>query len=72
MAEIHVQTKKNNTSSLWIWILVGLLIIAVVVYLIARNNKTDENGAVNKNSTSYNQLPLHIAETGTIYNMQVA
>ena len=72
MAEIHVQTKKHNTSSLWIWILVGLLIIAVVVYLIVRNNNTDDKETINRNTTSYNQLPNHIAEIGnTVYGTVV-
>jgi len=38
MAEIHVQAKKN-ASSTWIWILISLIIIAaIVVYVAMRNN----------------------------------
>jgi uncharacterized membrane-anchored protein YhcB (DUF1043 family) len=56
MAEIHVQTKKhNNTTPTWIWIVIGLLIAAVVVYLVMRN-KTTDNTPNNQTGTSYLRL----------------
>jgi hypothetical protein len=57
MAEIHVQTKKhNNATPTWIWIVIGLLIAAVVVYLITRNKTTDNNTPNNQTGTSYLRL----------------
>jgi hypothetical protein len=54
MAELHVEPKKHNSST-WIWILVSLAIIAIVAYLLLRNNKTGENNTVNRNTTSFIQ-----------------
>ena len=54
MAELHVEPKKH-TSSTWIWILVSLAIIAIVAYLLLRNNKAGENNTVNRNTTSFIQ-----------------
>ena len=54
MAEIHVQAKKNSSSA-WLWILVSLIIIAAVaVYILMRDNAVNEK-AINKPSqTSFN------------------
>lgn len=52
MAEIHVEPKKQTTPA-WVWILIGLVIIAAAVFFITRNNKTNENDAANP--TSYIQ-----------------
>ena len=42
MAEIHVQAKKK-TSSMWFWIVLFLLLIgAIVVYVMLRDNRTDQ------------------------------
>jgi bacteriorhodopsin len=54
MAEIHVEPKKQSSPA-WIWILVSLIIVAVVVYFIMRNNKMTDNTATDKNTTSYIQ-----------------
>ena len=47
MAEIHVQARKHpqaNTSWMWAWIVLGIVIIAAVVYFIyANKNKHDQN-----------------------------
>jgi bacteriorhodopsin len=50
MAEINVQTKKQNSSS-WLWIIVVLAIVAAVAYFLMRNNDTVENKV--ENATSY-------------------
>ncbi|MGE5519493.1 MAG: hypothetical protein ACM3VS_06140 [Candidatus Dadabacteria bacterium] len=71
MAELHVQTKKHNSSSLWIWILVALLVIAAVVYFLTRNknNTTTENTTQNPTtSVDWQQQPL----STSIYVMQAA
>ena len=54
MAELHVEPKKH-TSSTWIWILVSLAIIAIVAFLLLRDNRAGENNTINQNSTSYIQ-----------------
>ena len=47
MAEIHVQARKHqqaNPGWMWAWIILGILIIAAVVYFIyANKNKNDQN-----------------------------
>jgi len=60
MAEIHVQAKKS-TSSTWLWILVSLIIIAAVaVYILMRDNGVNEKNISKPTQTSfnmYNQVP---------------
>jgi bacteriorhodopsin len=52
MAELHVQAKKN-TSSTWLWILISLIIIAaIVVYLMMRDNGANETSVSKPNQTS--------------------
>ena len=51
MADIHVETKKN-TSPVWLWILLAL-IVAAVIYFITRNKDRNDNKEVNQNTTSY-------------------
>ena len=54
MAEIHVQPKKN-TSSTWLWILVSLVIIAAVaVYILMRDNAVNEKAISKPSQTSFN------------------
>jgi bacteriorhodopsin len=53
MAEIHVQAKKK-ASSTWIWILVSLIIIAAIaVYVMMRDNKVNEKTISQPNKTSF-------------------
>ena len=60
MAEIHVQAKKNSSST-WLWILVSLIIIAAVaVYILMRDNGVNEKNISKPTQTSfnmYNQVP---------------
>ena len=52
MAELHVQAKKN-TSSTWLWILISLIIIAaIVVYLMMRDSGANEKAIGKPNQTS--------------------
>jgi len=61
MAEIHVQPKKNTSSS-WLWILVSLIIIAAVaVYILMRNNGVTEKNISKPNQTSFNMYNLEKA-----------
>ena len=53
MAEVHVEPKKHNSPT-WVWILVGIAIIAIVAYFLLRNNKTHDT-TVDRNTTSYIQ-----------------
>ena len=48
MAEIHVQARKHsraNPANMWIWLILGILIIAAVVYYVYMNkrNNTDNS-----------------------------
>jgi hypothetical protein len=54
MAEIHVQPKKG-TSSTWVWILLSLIIIAAIaVYILMRDNTANEKAVNKQNQTSLN------------------
>jgi len=54
MAEIHVQAKKSSSST-WIWILVSLIIIAAIgVYILMRNNEVNEKTISKPSQTSFN------------------
>ena len=59
MAELHVQTKKTNATPSWIWIVIGLLIAAAVIYFVTRNKETREDTtAPPANTTSQLQSGL--------------
>jgi hypothetical protein len=47
MAEIHVQARKRrvNPAWMWTWLILGILIIAAVVYYIYANKDSDPNNA---------------------------
>jgi len=52
MAEIHVQAKKNSSTT-WIWILVSLIIIAAIaVYILMRDNGVNEKAISKPSQTS--------------------
>ena len=54
MAEIHVQPKKR-ASSTWVWILLSLIIIAAIaVYVLMRDNEVNEKNISKPNQTSFN------------------
>ena len=58
MAELHVQAKKNSSST-WVWILISLIIIAaIVVYLMMRDNGTNER-AVSKPAQTSSVMSNH-------------
>jgi hypothetical protein len=54
MAEIHVESKKNQSTPAWIWILVSLAIIGLVAYFLTRDSATtnDQNTGTNTNNSS--------------------
>lgn len=52
MAELHVQAKRNSSST-WVWILISLIIIAaIVVYLMMRDNGTNQRAVSKPAQTS--------------------
>jgi len=56
MAEIHVEPKKKATP-VWIWVILGVVILAAIIYFAVRNKTGDNGNAVNKpNQTSYIQF----------------
>jgi len=69
MADIHVETKKHNTTPAWIWILITLAIVVAVAYFLTRNNTSTTNqntGVNNTNATSYVQ-PYIDSEANVAY-----
>ena len=57
MAQIHVQAKRHpraNPTWMWAWIVIGILIIAAVVYFVYANkdnNTTNEQEIKNDRNT---------------------
>ena len=48
MAEIHVQARKHSKASptnMWLWLIIGILIIAAVVYYVYTNKNKDADNA---------------------------
>jgi lipopolysaccharide export system protein LptC len=67
MADIHVETKKHNTTPAWIWILITLAIVVVVAYFLTRNDTTNQNTGVNNSkATSYVQ-PYTESDANVVY-----
>ena len=62
MADIHVETKKQNTIPAWIWILITLAVVALLAFLLTRDDSTtDQNKGVNNtNATSYIQSNANV------------
>ena len=54
MAEINVQTKKNTSSSIWLWVLVAL-IAAAVIYFLTRDKDNTQRNATDTHTTSFYQ-----------------
>lgn len=47
MAEIHVQPKKQNANTSWIWIALVLIIAAALAYFLTRDDsEAEENNQV--------------------------
>ena len=69
MAEIHVETKKNQSTPAWVWILVTVAIVALAAYFLTRSNTTttDQNTGTNKSPSSYVQ-----PEINAVYKLQAA
>ena len=61
MAEIHVETKRHQSTPAWVWILVTLAIVGLAAYFLTRNNTntTDQNTGTNKSSSSYVQPKIN-------------
>lgn len=54
MAELHVQTKKQNASgSLWIWIVLGLIVVGAAVYYFVHRNKSAGRSAPPAHTTGF-------------------
>lgn len=52
MAELHVEPKKHSAGATsWIWIVLGIILAAIVVWLIVANNNKNENATQPVNTT---------------------
>jgi flagellar basal body-associated protein FliL len=51
MAEIHVEPKKQSSSS-WIWIVVVVLLAAALIYYFMTRNKAAENNTATPANTT--------------------
>ena len=60
MAEIHVQARRHsryNPAWMWTWLIVGILIIAAVIYFVyANKNANDSNN--NKDLQNQRNTPM--------------
>ena len=50
MAEIHVQAKKDNSST-WLWILISIVVVAAIAFILIWNKR--ETKTSSPNQTSY-------------------
>jgi flagellar basal body-associated protein FliL len=67
MAEIHVEAKKHHSSPVWIWILIGIIIAAIVIYFVTARNKSSQTNTQNQtNSTSAVELPQQFNNTNYV------
>jgi YbbR domain-containing protein len=76
MAEIHVQARKHsrvNPTWMWAWIILGIIIIAAVVYFIYanknKNNPSNTQETKNQHNTPVSGIELPQQFTGTTYMM---
>jgi hypothetical protein len=62
MAEIHVESKKHQSTPAWVWILVSLAVIGLLAYFLTRNNTNtnDQNMGTNPNNTSSYVEPVSV------------
>ena len=66
MAELHVETKKHNAGiPSWMWIVIGIVIAAAVIYFLTRNNKTAEN-PTNRTNSFYSK-PTRVVPVASVY-----
>jgi hypothetical protein len=59
MADIHVQARRRsriNPSWMWFWLIVGILIIAAVVYYVYANK--DENAGNEQDLKNQRNTPM--------------
>lgn len=70
MAEIHVQTKKHQSNPAWLWIVIGILVAAVVIYFVTRNKSANNNtNQTQTNTTSFIEIDQH---TGSVFYLNAA
>lgn len=60
MAEIHVEPKKQQSTPVWVWVLVTLVILGLAAYFLTRNNTTTNQNTGNKNNTSSYVQPNNV------------
>lgn len=59
MADIHVQTRRRpraNPVSMWTWLIIGLIIIAAVVYYVYTNK--DKDASNNQDLKNQRNTPM--------------
>jgi outer membrane protein OmpA-like peptidoglycan-associated protein len=63
MAEIHVEPKKKRSGSFLPWLLLGLGVIALAIFLLRNNNKTDDAdyARTDSDSATYNSTAANAA-----------
>lgn len=43
MAELHVQTKKHQSSSPWLWIVLALVVLGALGFYLMNRNKAEDS-----------------------------
>jgi cell division protein FtsN len=71
MAEIHVEPKKQASNS-WIWIVLGLLIAAAVIYYFMSRHKTADTTTPPANTTGSIERPSEILTIKDLLSKQNA
>ena len=57
MAEIQVQTKKKDSSPMWLWVVLAVLALGVIIYLLTRNKNVNEAVTPDRTTSSIQSVP---------------
>ena len=78
MADIHVQARRHsrfNPTWMWIWFIVGILIIAAVAYYVYANKDKDANNQQDLKNQRNTPMPGAAAPQQSLdgaYEMHIA
>jgi hypothetical protein len=61
MAEIHVQARKHsraNPANMWLWLIIGIIIIAAVAYFVYANKYKSDDASNQKDLQNQRNTPM--------------
>lgn len=71
MAEIHVQTRRHhiNTGWVWAWVILAILIIAAVVYFVYANGNKSQQTEQTQHNTPVSLIEPSQQFSGSSYRL---